>query len=51
MGNVRKRRSGRRKLAAHDRGENRHNKALQWMLKRNRTADERNRMLQARRGW
>lgn len=51
MSNVRKRRTGQRKLKAHDRGENRHNKALQWMLKRNRTAAERNRLIQAQRGW
>lgn len=31
-----RRRSARRKLAAHDRGENRHNKGLAWILKRQR---------------
>lgn len=41
-------RSRRRKLAAHDRGENRHNSGLAWMLKKNRQAAERNRLKQER---
>lgn len=42
-----KNRRRRRKLAAHDRGEDRHNRGLAWIKKTNRTRLERNRAAQA----
>lgn len=39
--NKKKRRAARRKLKAHDRGVDRHNKGLEWMKKMNRKSYER----------
>jgi hypothetical protein len=45
-----KRRRARRKLKAHDRGEDRHNKGLAWIKKQRQLAHERNSRMQLKNG-